>query len=170
MKGNNLFKIVCTALFAALIFVGTYFFKLPTPVGYVHLGDGFIFIAAAILPAPFALIASALGAGLSDLIAGYPLWVAPTIIIKCACAICFTSKKFKFFCVRNVIALAASAAITVVGYYLFGALIYGDMIAPLYEILFNLVQSGAGIALFSVFGIVFDKTPALRKLVSTKIH
>ena len=38
------------ALFAALIFIATYLFKLPTPVGYIHLGDGFVFIAAAVLP------------------------------------------------------------------------------------------------------------------------
>lgn len=165
MKRKNLVYTVYAALFAALIFVGTYAFKIPTPVGYIHLGDGFIFIAAALLPTPFALGAALVGAGLSDLVAGFPLWVAPTVIIKCACALCFTSKKIKIFCARNIIALAASAAITVGGYYFFGALIYSSFVTPLYEIAFNLIQSVAGIIIFSVFGIFFDKTPALRKVI-----
>ena len=169
MKQKNLYRMIYASMFAALIFIGTYFFKVPTPVGYVHLGDGFIFIAAALLPTPFAAGAALVGAGLSDLVAGYPLWVAPTIIIKCACVLCFTCKKRKFFCVRNVIALAAAAAITVVGYYIFGALIYGNMITPVYEIAFNAVQSAAGIALFAVFGIAFDKSNALKRAISDKI-
>ena len=136
----------------------------------MHLGDSFIFIAASLLPTPFAAGAAIIGAGLSDLASGFPLWILPTALIKCACALCFTSKKEKMFCRRNVIALAASALITVGGYYVFGALIYGDPIAPLYEIPFNAVQSIAGIALFTAFGFGFDKSPALKRLISDKIR
>ena len=39
------------SMMAALVFVATYFFKLPVSVtqGYIHLGDGFILLGAALL-------------------------------------------------------------------------------------------------------------------------
>ena len=170
MQKKNLFLMVYGALFAALVFIATYLFKLPTPVGYIHLGDGFIFIAAAILPWPFALGAAAIGAGLSDLILGYASWVLPTIIIKCACAILFTNKKLRFFCIRNIIALPIAAIITVGGYYLFGSLIAGNFAACLVEMPLNAVQSLAGICLFCIFGIVFDKSRAVREILSKNLR
>lgn len=167
MKHKPIFLTVYTALFAALIFVATFTLKVPTPVGYVHLGDGFIFIASAILPLPYALAAAAVGAGLSDLVGGYAAWIATTIIIKCICALCFTNKKKKFFCARNVIALGLATVVTVVGYYLFGVIVAGNnFIAPLAEIPFNAVQSAAGIVIYCVFGLFFDNNKSVRNFLT----
>ena len=49
------------AMFAALIFLGTFIIRIPIPAtnGYIHFGDGFIYIAALILPLPFAAAAAA---------------------------------------------------------------------------------------------------------------
>ena len=57
---------VLAAMFAAMVYVMTAFVHIPTNQGYVHIGDGIIFLAAAILPAPYAMAAGAVGAGLSD--------------------------------------------------------------------------------------------------------
>lgn len=66
MKRNKkLFQLIYAAVFSALIFVVTaYLPHIPTAAGYVHLGDGLIFIAAALLNAPYAIVAAALGASL----------------------------------------------------------------------------------------------------------
>lgn len=76
--------ITFVGLFAALIFVGTYFFKLPISFagGYTHLGDGLLIIAVLFLGWKRGTIATAIGMGLSDLIGGYAVWVLPTICFK----------------------------------------------------------------------------------------
>ena len=73
-----------TALFAALIFVGTYFFKIPFSFagGYTHLGDGLLIISVLFLGLKRGTIATAIGMGLSDFIGGYMIWVLPTICFK----------------------------------------------------------------------------------------
>lgn len=86
---QNIKKLAFGALFAALIFCGTYFIKLPMPFseGYIHAGDGFVFLAAALLPAPYAMGAAAIGAGLSlsaDIRSGYmPRWACA--FLRCFC-------------------------------------------------------------------------------------
>ena len=84
---------VFTALFAALICVMTAFVHIPTNQGYIHAGDGIIFLAAAVLPAPYAMLAGAIGAGFSDYLSGYAMWVLPTMIIKAASAAVFSARK-----------------------------------------------------------------------------
>lgn len=74
---------VYSALFAALTFVCTAFVKIPLPAaGYVHLGDTFVFLSAALLPLPYAVVASALGAALADLAAGYANYAIITAVVK----------------------------------------------------------------------------------------
>ena len=59
--------IVMVALFSALIAVMTAFVKVPTPIGYIHIGDAFIF-AGAMLLGPYAAIPAMIGSGLADLV------------------------------------------------------------------------------------------------------
>ena len=50
MKNANTKTITTTALMAALVFVGTFFFKIPSPFGgYAHLGDCMIILAVCLL-------------------------------------------------------------------------------------------------------------------------
>ena len=77
--------IALCGMMAAIIFVATYFLKIPVSTGYIHLGDGFILVSAAVLGWP-AVIAAALGSMLSDLLAGYTVYMLPTFIIKGAVA------------------------------------------------------------------------------------
>ena len=72
MKTNkNIFNLVLASLFAALIFVLTKFLSVPTAIGYIHPGDAAIYLAAAILPTPYAMAAAGLGGALADLVGGY---------------------------------------------------------------------------------------------------
>ena len=76
--------ITVTAVFAALIFLATaYLPRLPFPGGYVHVGDAFIYLAACMLPTPWACAAGAIGAGLA----------AITIIVAAAAALALRKRK-----------------------------------------------------------------------------
>ena len=72
MKKLNVQKLTLCGVMAALVFVMTYFPKIPVPVtgGYVHLGDGAIFLSVLLL-GPLGIPAAAVGSMLSDLIGGY---------------------------------------------------------------------------------------------------
>lgn len=77
-------RIVRIAMMAAIIFAGTYTFKIPIAItgGYTHLGDCAIFVGVMLLGRKDGALAAALGAALSDLLSGAILWVLPTFIIK----------------------------------------------------------------------------------------
>lgn len=87
-----------TALFAALIFVGTYFFKISLGFagGYTHLGDGLLILSTLFLGTRQGTIAAAIGMGLSDFIGGYMIWVLPTICFKSLWALMIGLFAFKF--------------------------------------------------------------------------
>lgn len=83
MKKLSVQKLTLCGVMAALVFVMTYFPKIPVPVtgGYVHLGDGAIFLSVLLL-GPLGIPAAAVGSMLSDLIGGYMVYVLPTFLIK----------------------------------------------------------------------------------------
>ena len=62
---THLRQLVLTALFASAITVMTaYILHIPIPTGgYIHLGDALIYLAACLLPAPYAAAAAAQGGG-----------------------------------------------------------------------------------------------------------
>ena len=76
MKKLNVQKLTLCGVMAALVLVMTYFPKIPVPVtgGYVHLGDGAIFLSVLLL-GPLGIPAAAVGSMLSDLIGGYMVYV-----------------------------------------------------------------------------------------------
>ena len=49
MKKITTKKLVTTALFMAFTMIATMFIRIPLPLGYVNLGDAFIFLAVFIL-------------------------------------------------------------------------------------------------------------------------
>lgn len=71
-----------SALFAALIFAGTQFVRVPLPFGYFNLGDCFVLLCAELIGGPYAVIAAAIGAALSDVLSGYTIYAPATLIIK----------------------------------------------------------------------------------------
>ena len=64
---RKLHLLVISALFAAAIAVMTaYLLHIPIPTGgYIHVGDALIYLAACLLPAPYAVGAAMVGAGLA---------------------------------------------------------------------------------------------------------
>ncbi|MBO5105507.1 MAG: TIGR04002 family protein [Clostridia bacterium] len=142
---NSVFYMVLASLFAALIAVFTAFiFRIPIKIGansaYIHFGDAFIFLAASILPTPYAVAAAGIGGALGDLFCGGAEWIFFTVIIKISVALIFTSKAPKMLCKRNTFALFTALLITVGGYYIAEALIFGNWVSPLLSVWGNVVQ------------------------------
>jgi uncharacterized repeat protein (TIGR04002 family) len=159
-----------TAIFAAMITLMTaYICHIPDGIngGYIHFGDGLIYIAAALLPTPYALAAAAIGGGLADLLTA-PMWAPATIIIKMLIALPFTCKRTNIVNVHNVVALFAAAAISGVGYYLANAFLMGGFEGGLIAYLLsgNLVQSGGSAIVFVVLGLVLDKIGFKKRFLS----
>lgn len=161
MKKQSALRLgVITALFGALIFVVTaYILHIPTPAtgGYIHLGDAFVYLAASILPAPYAIAAAGIGEALSDALTGSVVYAVPTLLIKSAMAVCFTSAGEKIVTKRNAVASAAAGVICVAGYYLTEAILYHSFASPLVEIPANLVQAAASAVVFLLAGRALDR-------------
>ena len=61
MRKEGKFKlnqVVLAALFAALTTVLTYYVKIPSVNGYMHIGDSMIYLCASLLPTPLAALSS----------------------------------------------------------------------------------------------------------------
>ncbi len=161
-KGKKRFKIrtadiAVTAVMTALVIVFTSFIKVPIGAGgYIHLGDLMILLSASILPLPFALLSSCVGAALSDVIVGAPIWAPFSLIVKALIVLCFTAKKDKILCARNFIGCGLSCIITVVGYFFSEVIIYGNWGAYV-SMPWNLVQAVVAAVGYIVIAIAFDK-------------
>lgn len=154
-------RMVVTALFAALIFLVTaYVLHIPTPAtgGYIHLGDAFVYLAAAMLPPPYAVAAAGIGEGLADLLTGSAAFALPTLLIKSLMALCFTAHGKSILVRRNLLACAAAGVICVGGYYLTEVVLCRSFLVPVAEIPGNLIQAGASAVAFLLLGRAFDRT------------
>ena len=156
---------MCIAsVFTALVFVVTAYLHIPTNNGYIHVGDGIIYLAACILPWPYAMAVGAGGALLADCLTGFAIWAPSSVIIKALTALLFTNKSKKIMSVRNYAVLLPAAVICAGGYYLYEAALYGNWISPLMGSPASLTQSVTSSVLFIVMGIAFDKLNLKNKL------
>ena len=132
---------MCLAgILSALVFVVTAYLHIPTYNGYVHFGDGFIFLAACILPMPYSILIGATGAML------------------------FCSKGARIITLRNVLMLIPAALISVAGYYFYEVLITGSFVASLAGIPGSFGQAIASSIVFVAAGLALDKLNMKKKL------
>lgn len=168
-----LMKITATALFAAMTTICILLLHIPTGnQGYIHVADGVIYLAAAILPLPYAMLAGSIGGGLADLLAGSPSYIIPTVIIKAIIVLTFSSKSDKLLTKRNLIAPVPSLVLTVVLYAVAGFVI--DMLAgattqaafagAVSGMPMNVLQGTASAVLFYALGAGLDKLNFKNKL------
>lgn len=161
--------IVLTGVFAAMIFIATGYLHVNTNAGYTHFGDGLLFIAASILPAPYAAAAGVIGAGMADMVS-MPIWAPATIIVKACTALLFTSKRDTIVNRRNITALIPALAICVVGYSLYEAavMIGGFNAAALAKAFASTpaycVQIAGSSALYFVLGGALDKAGIKKRM------
>lgn len=148
MRNNDtsspLLTLVTLGLVTSVVLVSTMFLKLPTPTGYIHLGDGVIYATSLVLGAYPGAISGALGSGLADILGGYPAWAPWTFVIKGVAGYIvgkFGHKKPK----RNQIISMAIASVWIVAGYAVGTAFMYSPKAIWGEILGNIVQTGSGV-------------------------
>lgn len=167
-RGVRLKYLTLTGLMAAMTTIMTACIcHIPTGIngGYIHFGDAVIYLAAALLPTPYALAAAAIGGGLADLMTA-PMWAPATIVIKMLIALPFSSKSAKIVTPRNVAASAAACILSGAGYYIAEYLLFGAWAAPAASVAGTLIQSGGSALFFVVFGLALDKTHAKTKFLN----
>ena len=154
-------KIVLNGLMLALVFLATYFTRIPTPLpgGYFNLGDAVIIITAIILGRTSGLIAGALGSFMADIASGAFLFAPVTLIVKgiegfVVGTIAHSVKAgeeaagFRGGEFKRMFAAVVGAVIMVAGYFLAEAYILGffdkefGIAAAVTELVPNLVQGG----------------------------
>ena len=147
MKTVNVKKLALGGMLSAVILVMTIGMHLPVPAtgGYVHLGDGFIFLTAAVL-GPYAALAAGIGSALADLLGGYFIYIPATFIIKAAMGLIAGKFAAQSSSIKRIIVFAIAEAVMVVGYFAFEWLLYGGA-AALGAVLPNLVQGAFGVIL-----------------------
>lgn len=168
MNTKQLRRFIMTALFAAMILLTTaYVLHIPvgTGGGYIHLGDTVIYLAAALLPTPFAALSAALGGALADVLTGAAMWAPATAIIKSVMVIPFTCKKSTLICRRNLLAPLFSGIIGIAGYFVaeivivtlsgseFTAAVAGSALA----VLPNVLQETGGAVAFYLIAFALDR-------------
>ena len=146
---NPTLKLAMCGVMAALIFVATYFIKLPMAItnGYVHLGDGFILLAASLLGWA-AVPAAAVGSMLADLMGGYAVYLLPTFLIKgavAAAAVLALRARHEWL---RVMGLVVAEAVMVAGYFLVEWLPLGyGLAAASASVLGNVMQGLSGVVI-----------------------
>lgn len=155
---NQKVQLMCLAgVFTAVVFVSTAYVKIPSHTGYTHVGDGFIYLAACLLPLPYAAFVGAGGALLADCLTGFAIWAPGSVVIKAASVLFFSHRSEKIICMRNILALIPAWIACIGGYYIYEALISGNFTAPLAGIPGYIVQSALSSILFVSAGLAMDK-------------
>ncbi|MDY6314879.1 MAG: ECF transporter S component [Clostridia bacterium] len=152
-------KLVTAALFAAIICAVTFFPKVPSVNGYLHLGDAVILMAAFVMGPLYGAAAAAIGSALADIISGYVIFVPGTFMIKFLTAAVAalvlsglkkTAPKLGF--VSYILAGIVGEALMVLGYFAYEAVIY-DVPGAAAGIVGNLCQAAAGIVVSTLIMI-----------------
>ena len=130
-------ELTLTALISTFVFIATFVPKIPIPLGYAHLGDAAIFIIIVMFGRKIGIMSGCFGSMLADLIGGFPIWIAPTLIIKWLMAETFVrladidSIGFNYHSLRTISALLTAGVVMAAGYTLTGALLYDSLTAGL---------------------------------------
>ena len=170
MKKN----VVLTGLLAAMMFFTTAY-VLHIPIvggGYIHLGDTILYIAATLLPTPYAMAVGVIGGGLADVMVGAAAWAPSTVIIKAVMALAFTAKKERMLCSRNLLAPVWSGLICIGGYFvaevimlcLSGSGFLAAQTAALAAVPFNGVQALASGVAFILLAVAMDRLSVKQRL------
>lgn len=170
MDANKLRKsktkyLTITGILAALITIMTaYICHIPIGIngGYVHFGDSLIYLAAVLLPRPYALAAAAIGGGMADLLTA-PMWAPATVVIKMLIVLPFTNKTPRIISVRNCVATLIAYFISGVGYFLAEYIMFENAALFWVSMAQTLVQAIGSAVCFLALGMALDKAHVKNK-------
>lgn len=154
-----------TAMFTAVVFLLTTLVQIPMPLGggYINLGEGGIYICAAMCGPWSGAFAGGVGSALADISTGYAFWALPTFIIKCAEGFIvgkFAEKNAKYITIKSNIGMLVAGIVMIAAY--FGSrfiVVSGNTLeASLVAAGMNVFQIAAGIIVANLVLGAFDKT------------
>ncbi|NLG02313.1 MAG: ECF transporter S component [Clostridia bacterium] len=165
MKKSNftIQELTTTAVSIALVCVGTIVIQIPIPLGYMHLGNICILLVAYLFSPTTALLAGGVGSAMADLITGYPQWILPTLIIKSlmglAAAKMMHSKneQASILSIRGLLGSLAGIFIMIMGYFIAGSVIYGNIYTGAAQIPGLSIEGICGIVGYYIIGIAMEK-------------
>ena len=169
MKKITTKKLVTTALFMAFTMIATMFIRIPLPLGYVNLGDAFIFLAVFILGPVCGVIAGGVGAGLADLF-GYITYAPGTLVIKSAMALVawlvyqLLKKSTKKAMLAEIAGGIVGTIVMAVGYFAYEILLFTTAGVAVLNMPWNLLQGGVGVTIAVAVMRVLTATKTLDKL------
>lgn len=178
---NNYSKtlgLVQVALMAAMICVATMMIKVPTSIGFTHIGDSMVFLSVFVLGKRKAVAASAIGMCMADILSGYAYYAPFTLIIKAimaliAASIAYRGEYHGDNVLNNVLACVVAGLWMVVAYFFAGSFIstymlfktgsfYQGMIMAVPELSGNLIQAAVGMIIAIPLGKLLRKTIKVR--------
>lgn len=176
MRSEKLEKYVLAAMFAALCFAGTFFFKIPMLHGYIHLGDCMVLLAGILLGPVYGGLAAGIGSMLADVIAGYASYAPGTFAIKLLAAMAAAAifrlfyKQIKSNVSRIVITSISGLAggiIVVLGYLVYEAFVLRFGAGAIAAIPENIVQATSGVIISTMLYPVLFRIPSVKQLVNS---
>ena len=158
-ENEKLIFTVYAGLFAALTALLTATLHIPVGNGYIHCGDAVIFLAAAVLPLPYAAGAAAVGGMLADLLSGYAVYALPTFLIKGLLALAFSRiGGERMLCRRRLLGMIVCGLISVLGYWITAVLLYGGWQAQFIETVpGNCIQAVGSAAVYAVIAGAMER-------------
>lgn len=165
-------KIVMTAMMMCLVMIATMFIRVPIPgtQGYVHLGDSMVFLSVLILGWKCGAVASAFGGLLADVLGGAAAWAPWTFGIKGIMAVILGLIAMKLserssisrggFLFGEAAGMVLAGIFMVAGYYFAEGVMYGNWVAPVIGIPWNIGQFVVGMVIAVVLATALCRTPA----------
>lgn len=163
-------KIALNGLMIALVFLATYFTRVPEPIppGYVNIGDAVIMIAAILLGRRSGLLAGAIGSCIADLAAGAFIYAPITLIVKgiegyAIGAIAFSGNGRSSGEFKRIIAVVVGALIMVGGYFSAESFILGmfdktfGVTAAVANLPLNLIQGAISAVIGYILAAILTK-------------
>ena len=166
MRNQMSFRIILTAMFAAMVCVATICIQIASPVGgYINLGDALVLMSACLLGPIYGTAAAGIGSCLADLLTGYAYYAPGTLVIKAGIALlasmllnAFDKKPGRIpRPLRIAVAGIPAEIFMVVGYLFYAWFFLGYGPAAAASVPGNIAQAAVGIAIASIL------TPAIEK-------
>lgn len=176
LKNSKVRLITTTALFTALVTIGTVVIQIPVPgKGYTHFGDSMIYLAACILPAPAALFASGVGAAIADLLTGYAIYAPATFIIKMLNVVPFIliriylkkkKKDDRILNFQTAFMLIPTSLVTIFGYLIAEYIMFGEKFAFISAFVGGWLQPLGSLLAFIVLGAALDRLKFKSRMIN----
>lgn len=145
-------KLVYLGLLTAAITVATAFLKYPVGTGFIHLGDGIIFLAAIIL-GPISAASAAIGSAIADFLVAYPQYAPASFVIKALMALFvayFIKKDKKQNIIISIIIFIIAELIMISGYFIYDIIFY-NIANAITNMMGNLIQATFGVIIGTIF-------------------